>query len=635
MRLILPLILTSLLHAAIPPGAIWSIKTGSTASNVNGAFFNPGNANFPTDGTVDTNTGNTSTPVFSSASYNFVAGDVGAWLYVKSGTNTYPGWYQIASVASNKATLTAASGSGVWHNSTSRTYTTSTSDGIASVGTPTSITWGIDYSQGTTATKNGITDLASSNGTSNPCDVTSAGSAFGINHIGNGMKITAGTNWTATWYEIVNVTGSTATLDKACGSAASISSGTFYVGGSLPLGSSDDAVFEMGVAGNDFLISNATYTIGGTVSIAAAGGSQAPIRIIGYNSLRSDKPTGSTRPIINAGANTFTYAANWDNYYIQGTGSAATAFALGSGGKTLWSKFTNTSTTAARNALQASADSLVAFCELISYRGYAINLGGTNAVLIANYIHDSDVGVRDNVAANTAHLQNNLIIGNVTAGVQTTAAVTSQVSLIGNTIYGAANKLGKCVDFATGTTDVRLINNIISGCTTGVYHADAQTVGTDMYNAYYNNTADTNNWALGVGSITGTNPSFTSVTQLTHTGTVTSSTNVLTDTGADFSGVTDNVDFVTITGGSGTGFTTGKYLITSHTGTTLTLSSNLTSSGSGSSITYEVTLGKNFAVGGSMAGLGIPGVFPAALTTGYMDIGAVQRSASGGGTRIY
>jgi len=51
------------------------------------------------------------------------------------------------------------------------------------------------------------------------------------------------------------------------------------------------------------------------------------------------------------------------------------------------------------------------------------------------------------------------------------------------------------------------------------------------------------------------------------------------------------------------------------------------------------TAGGNFALnntaggGAALRAVGIPGVFPAGLTTGYMDIGAVQHqdSASGGG----
>ncbi len=63
----------------------------------NGGGFDTGVAGFPTDGAATVAT--SSAPVFTSASYNFVAGDVGAWIYIKSGTNWTAGWYQITVVS--------------------------------------------------------------------------------------------------------------------------------------------------------------------------------------------------------------------------------------------------------------------------------------------------------------------------------------------------------------------------------------------------------------------------------------------------------------------------------------------------------------------------------------------------------
>src|SRR5690349_2615049 len=111
----------------------YTINGGSDGTTGNGGGFDRGVSGFATDGTVDTNTGNTTAPVFSSASYNFVAGDVGAWLYVKSGTSTIPGLYKIASVASNKATLTATIGTASLEDGS-----LNVAAGIATVGTPTS-----------------------------------------------------------------------------------------------------------------------------------------------------------------------------------------------------------------------------------------------------------------------------------------------------------------------------------------------------------------------------------------------------------------------------------------------------------------------------------------------------------------
>src|SRR5689334_8551301 len=87
----------------------WETQSGGSDSN--GGGFDPGNASMATD--LAGSSANTASPVVSSASYNFAAGDVGHWLFIQSGTNWTPGWYKIASVASNQATLDAAAGHGV------------------------------------------------------------------------------------------------------------------------------------------------------------------------------------------------------------------------------------------------------------------------------------------------------------------------------------------------------------------------------------------------------------------------------------------------------------------------------------------------------------------------------------------
>jgi len=55
--------------------------------------------------------GTSSAPVVSSASHNFVAGDVGGVITITAGTNWTPGTYTIVSVSGNDATLNAAVGS--------------------------------------------------------------------------------------------------------------------------------------------------------------------------------------------------------------------------------------------------------------------------------------------------------------------------------------------------------------------------------------------------------------------------------------------------------------------------------------------------------------------------------------------
>ena len=98
-------------------GTHWAFDTGGT--NLYGGGFDTGNANMPTD--LATSNGTDAAPVVTSASYTFVASDVGHWLFIKSGTNSIPGWYQVASVVAspNSATLTAGVGAAVKFPTTS------------------------------------------------------------------------------------------------------------------------------------------------------------------------------------------------------------------------------------------------------------------------------------------------------------------------------------------------------------------------------------------------------------------------------------------------------------------------------------------------------------------------------------
>ena len=599
--------------AAISATSIWEMNAGATANNVNGGFFNPQNANFMTDLTTDANTGNTSAPVVSSASYNFVAGDVGHWLYIQSGTNWYPGWYKIASVASNKATLSAAVGSASVVQVSNRvtgtaqgTYGPNTAVGIASVGTPTSGVFGIDYSQGTASIIGG-SDLACADGDAAAPALTSAGTPFGLNHVGNGIRISSGTGYTNSIYEIVSVSGTTATADRAVGTDGAKTGGVFNVGGAISMNSAfDDAIIELCVAGNKwFAKNNGAISTGSVISLTIAGTVATVISLEGYNTQRGDAPTGSNRPTMNVGANYVAFGSRWNvsNMIFTGTGSSA-SFALGSNSKNINCKSTNTSTSASRDAISMAQASVLINSEAVSYRGSAITCGNVDYALIGCWIHDSNIGIE--VVTSQAPffaLINNIFSNFVTNVVFHGLAPTGLFLFHGNTFYGAENKLGVGIDFITGSgTNTVVINNIITGFVTGIEHADAQSQGYDDYNDYYNNTNDVSSndeWQKGVNDVA-VNPAFTSVTQITGTA-ATSSTNVLTDGTKDFTalGVTTS-DFVYIVSGTGTGLATNIFAISAVGTTTLTLSSNITTSGSGTDIVYQLTLGNNYLPTGAV-----------------------------------
>jgi len=617
---------------------VWECNASATANNVNSGGFNPGNANMATDLTTDANTANTNSPVVSSASYNFVAGDVGHWVYVKSGTNWTPGWYQIASVASNKATLSAAVGQAIQTDSTKGyprpKYGTNTVAGCATVGTPTGGTWSIDYSQATTAKHAAITNLASTNGTTNPSVVTSATVTFGVNTVGNIIHVTAGTNWTAGWYEIVSVSGGAATLDRAVGTSATLSSGTFYVGGAIALFDQANGNFTaVPVSGNRVFIKAGTYTTASTVNLTTNSNLLTPIAVEGYQTLRGDAPIGSNRPFLDYTANGNDTSDGWDFYNldIRVLAAGAAAFTGRSQGKFINCKILNVSATGTAAISASSSNGLIFNCELICYRGAGfINTGQGGWALIDNYIHDCDIGISLSGTTTVHAIKGNIIESCVTAAIRYTAANTARHAIEGNTLYGAENKLGIGIDLAANLTSKLLLNNIVYGFVTGMTHATStQTVVFEDYGDFYNNTTDATNIAKGAHSLA-LDPQFASVSQITGTaGKFRAGNDALIDTTKNFStlGVVAGRDCVYIK--TGTGITAGIYGVSSIATTTNPNDTLVLDVAPGTNTTadksYQLTVGHNFAIGANLKAKGFPGAFPASLSAAYTDIGAVQR----------
>ena len=235
-----------------------------------------------TDGAATSATG--TAPVFSSASYNFVSGDVGAKVFIASGTNWIPGWYTIASVGSNKATLNATAGQAVLAPIASGGL--STTNGCATTASPTTATWTIDYSQ-QAAAQFTYTDLVIGATTTN---LTSVGNPFGKQQVGNLIQITSGTNFTVGWYCIASVSTVTATMDRSVGTAAA-SSGHGRQGGAFATLTANLFLSSASLAlGGHLVWMTGTQTITATIPItianSAPGGSGYALH--GYGTYRGD-----------------------------------------------------------------------------------------------------------------------------------------------------------------------------------------------------------------------------------------------------------------------------------------------------------------------------------------------------------
>ncbi len=652
-------------NAALSVTTVWELNASATANNANGGGFNYRNANMATDLSCTSPTG--TAPVCSSASYNFgtFAADTGAYLFVQAGTNWNTNgagnnglgggcWYPISSTNANAATIDATAGHAICVSdrgvsniaaNAQNAWTTNTLQGVANgsyVSGTASGTWSIDYSQSTGA---GIayTDAVIGGTTT---QYTSVLKVVGKNIIGNVVAINSGTNCTVQRNEVVSTSTITATTDKSLGTAAASCTGN--LGGAVSLNSSttsntDNTFFALG-SGTNGTGAMVYWTKAGSYTLAVAVtngncGTQAPCKIFAYNTTRTDSATvaAGTAPIISGGANLWTLGSDWQMFNINYTGTASVAFATGTRSFLRGCKFTNTSTTAGRSAIAFNGTGSVAYgIEAISYRGRAVSIAAAGTFCFGCYMHDSDVGFNLGSGAITTGMSNSVVAGNVTAAVGMSAAMTTgAVHLENNTLYGREAKIGIGIQMITATTaGMFYFNNIIYGFTTGVSQVDAPAqLGYGNFNDYYNNTADVANSFKGTSDLA-LNPTFTSLTELTCLGTCSSATNVLTDSGQNFSSVVDDRDFVNILGITGTGSATGNYPIHSHTTTTLTLATpsgtalNLTSSGSGSAITYSVRTGQNFAIGTNLKAAGFPGAFLGNATTAYLDTGGVQRQES-------
>lgn len=352
---------------------------------------------------------------------------------------------------------------------------------------------GTDYSQQANSQYD-ATDLASSNGTNATPTVTSASHTFVTADTGNLIRISAGASWTVGWYLIASVSGGGAVLDRACGSADSLSSGTYRVGGACPLTTtSSDAILEAAVP-----IDSTVYIKAGTYSpgaIALSGdASVATAKIIGYNSTRGDSPTGTDRPLLAMGANAFGSAGNntkWMN--IRGTSTNAGGFSFTSN-VVLNCAFQNTSTGIAVGCVGTT----IFNSSIISDGGIALNISTGDSKAYGCYINGDTVGVDLN-ATDSNLIQYSIVIGGSTGAIFMDDASTFH-NISNNILYGAETPVGVGITIgAAAATSIRqiIVNNIIYGFTTGISTGAAMNINYIDYNNFFNNTTNRTNVAVG------------------------------------------------------------------------------------------------------------------------------------------
>lgn len=313
---------------AINASSQYEVQTGG--NDTNGGGFSALTVTANLAATVATSTA----PVVTSATYNFVAADVGSYVFIKSGTNWIPGWYKIVSVATNAATLNAAIGAvTLWQGTT----ILNTTAGCATTASPTSGSWSVDYSQNASKNTTG-SNISTTDAGTNGTTVTSATANFQPSILGNHIYLSGGTgSITGSWFEVTAVAStSSITVDRSV-TAGAQTGATMNIGGAMLtiLATMDRAWKTSGSATADTVVwvqkgsySGATLTTSGYL-----GPSQYQSRLIGYNVIRGDNPTiasGNCPSYATTGAgvggwlNLLNGYSIW-NFTFDGTGTTGAA----------------------------------------------------------------------------------------------------------------------------------------------------------------------------------------------------------------------------------------------------------------------------------------------------------------------
>lgn len=342
-------------------------------------------------------------------------------------------------------------------------------------------TGGTDYSQATSPHLT-VTDLAIN--ASDATIVSSSATPFDVNDVGNILNITAGTNFTAGRYEVISVDGSAnATLDRAAGTVAS-TGGTAYEGGCID--TLTDAFLEICVPGNTVHVKTGTYSVA-AVAIAAAGTAPLPITIRGYKTSHSDVCNQTDRPIIAlTSTNVFTLTgAYWNGKNLIFTCAGTNGITQSTTGLMINCKSTNTGSGA-----RAYRGGNFINCEAIAATGIGFNCTSAG-VMSGCYAHDSTTGFSLIASTNMV----GCVADTCTTGILFGAAGGG---IINSTIYGCTTG----VNFADYGNN-RLMNSIISTCTTGVSNTSVNQLSNYInYNVYNGNSADTSNATKGLQDIT-------------------------------------------------------------------------------------------------------------------------------------
>lgn len=300
--------------------------------------------------------------------------------------------------------------------------------------------------------------------------------------IGNTIRITGGTNFTVSTYEIIgngNDGDNYLDIDRVCASGNS-NDGAAVLGGALA--TITDLPPTIMVAGNTVYYKAGTYSHS-TTNIAGTVG--ARINHIGYNASRGDNPTGTDRPLFEDGGLGYWSATGWyqtfRNMRFKST-NAAYAFLASAAQyqRHFNNKFENTTSTGGtKNGYSTTGQgAILDDCEF-TVPNAAASVGctvGLYSLIHRCYAHDCLTGfwAKGDVLFSIA---NTCATQGIKAAAQQTFVAYNTVYNCGEGIAMSNDLLGKC------------INNQVVNCTEGIGSDGATRTFLD-FNNYFGNSDD-------------------------------------------------------------------------------------------------------------------------------------------------
>ncbi len=340
----------------------------------------------------------------------------------------------------------------------------------------------VDYTQ-QVAAQLALTDLAMTTG---GITLTSVTGGFTSAMVGNIIHITSGTNFTAGFYEIIAMADTnTVTLDRDATDGTNGSIGVGNVGGSLA------HVLDLAFDGSDICAGNTVYikADGEYVWIAIKdtraldGTASAPIKFIGYNTTRTDEPTGTNRPMLSFGAYYCVLGSFMHCFNLRTTSTSSYGgfIPYESNSFSFNCFYENTSGTADRPGVSLSSYSKLVNCECVSNAGNACSVANYVSSIVNCYTHDSKIGIK--ISSYGITILNSIID---TCLIGTNLASNDNITFINNTIYNSSTAGINATDSANNV----FLNNIIAGCAVGILWTSKIKSNVWDYNNWYGNTKD-------------------------------------------------------------------------------------------------------------------------------------------------